>query len=551
MGFSGPTFRIPCDRGGFTNNPNIDNIDPVMMVSPTRNLNLNEGGRKPRGGTDKVNVLEVPAEPQINGVYDFTQQDGTQFIMLGTDDGKIYKDYTTAIKTGLTTGTSVYYNFEVMNDSVYVCNGSDRPQVWDGAAGTSSDLTNVPTDWSGGVGAWPKQILKHGRGNSERLWAILPNSNNIYASKLNDGSTEADFSDAEVEVIYIETGNEGGLTGMVELGEQLIVFTRTRAYIIDDTNASPTNWGYVRAPFTGGVPHHRLIVKTDNDVFCMMEDGIIFSFTTVQQAQDYKRSSITKEAFIDKWLRDNSSMSSIDEFHATYDPTLRAIKWFIKKTSSTFIDGALVYFVDRGPAEGWMIHDSASTVQPDFAGLDSFVLDVDVLASDAEIYSLSGYSCSSSALVKKATGEFKIYTGAYDGHVWELETVNKNDGDIGFYAGFRTPYIPTENPRVSKKFFRFWVITQPSGDFNLTAIPYIDNKQLSSKLLSLSGAGGTLDSFVLDTDILGGEDILEISSDIRDSGRRIAFEVFNAQINEDFFISQLMFDYKNLGSKPQ
>lgn len=525
MGFNGQTYRVSCGRGGYTANPNIDELDAFMMIDGSKNINIHENGRGPRGGTSHVDAAAMPSTPQINGIYDFTQTDGTQFVVRCTIDGKIYKDDTTTIKTGLTADSSVYYDFAMLNDSLYISNGSDRPQVWDGSAGSTTNIASVPVDWSGGSGNWPKQILIHGRGNSERAWAILSNDNNIYYSVLNDGISEADFGGAGSGQIYIDTGNEGGLTGIIELGEQLIVFTNKRAYFIDDTDASTANWGYIRAPFEGGVDNHRLLVKTDNDIYCMSDDGNVFSFTTVQAAQDYKRISISRPAYIDKWIRDNISTNSLNECHARFDPFRRVIKYFLKRKGGSQVDTCLPYFIDRGPKEGW---------GPPHDNLDN----------------PSGYSAASSAIVRD-NGVEKIYTGDYSGFLWELETSNNNDNGEAFYSGFKTPFIATEDIRSTKKFFRGWVLTQSSGGYNLQVIATIDTNSNAAKNISLAGAGGLLDFFVLDVDVLGGTEILDVAFDIRTAGKRISFEVFNSNADEDFFVSQLLFDYTILGARAQ
>ena len=88
MSYKGLTYRIPCDRGGFTYNPNVAAIEPFMMVDPSRNINMHKGGREPRGGTEHVNGAAVSGTPSINGLFDYTNAIGTQFLPLGTSDGK-------------------------------------------------------------------------------------------------------------------------------------------------------------------------------------------------------------------------------------------------------------------------------------------------------------------------------------------------------------------------------------------------------------------------------------------------------------------------------
>ena len=512
------TYQIPCNRGGLTADPNIDMIPPEMLLVPSRNLNIHENGWKSRGGTSIAFTGYGGA--QIMGQFDYHKADGTQFLVTTTTDGKIWKDDSTTIKTGLTVGK--YSVFVVMNDEVYIFNGADVPQVWNGVAAGTSDLADIPTDWTGS--SFPAWGVIHGRGNSERMWVggCAANPNNMYASELNDGVSEADFSDLVVKVIYIET--EGlGLSGCAEFGDRLFVFSELRTYIIDDTDTDTDNWGYQQAQFEGGVSHHRLIAKTQNDLVCFMEDGNIFSAISVQDYGDYKAVSITRPAFIDRWIRENVDITKIEQFHALYDPTLRCIKFFMVPRGFDEVKLALCYFVDRGPSEGWIPHDNQTND--------------------------SGYNASCSALVRVAVGEYKIYTGDYSGRAWKLETANKNDNGLGFYAGATTATMSFDNARQTKKYHRGWIVAQAQGSFNLFVSVRVDGQQKSLKTVSLSGVGGIWGTGLWGTMVWGGNELIEKSFSVGSVGKRIQYEVYNANPDEPFFISQIQQDFTNLGSR--
>jgi hypothetical protein len=325
------TYQNPANIGGLNHNPNIDLIPPEAMVYPSRNINIHEDGRGPRGGTSKINAVAGYGSAQVTGGFDFRLNNGNQFQVVTTADGKIWKDDSNTIKTGLTINR--FSSFSVMNNELYIANGADVPQVWDGVAASTSDLTLTPTDWSGSD--FPQQLIVHGKGNSERMWAVMAGTSKnktIYASALNDGTSEADFSDANVLTFYVETGDGDGLTGGVEFGDRLVVFGKRRSYVIDDTDTNTDNWGYQQAQWDGGAATWRLIVKTDNDILCMMEDGNIYSISSVQDYGDYRRASLTRPAHIDKWINDYVDLSAIADFHVVHDEELRAVKWFMTRS---------------------------------------------------------------------------------------------------------------------------------------------------------------------------------------------------------------------------
>ena len=138
MSYNGQTFRIPCDIGGVNANENIDRIPPEAMIENSKNIRLDRGVRETRLGTAKVNTTAISGTPEIVGGFDYILQSGTAFQVKATDDGKIYKNSTTTITTGLTIDKIA--DFELFTDQLYVCNGANIPQMWDGAAASTVNL---------------------------------------------------------------------------------------------------------------------------------------------------------------------------------------------------------------------------------------------------------------------------------------------------------------------------------------------------------------------------------------------------------------------------
>lgn len=640
------TFEIPFNLGGLNHSSNIDKIPAEAMVHPSRNLNLHEDGRGSRGGTSKFQ--EGYGGAQIMGQYDFILQDGTQFLVVATTDGKIWQNKTTTIKTGLTAGKKT--RFEVLNNKLYMFNGADVTQVWDGLSGSTTDmgaggetaptactgalagagagnvddgthsykitfvnahgeteggttsnvvtvadkstdgkvaLTSIPTgpagvtsrkiyrtvagdagnhklvdtiadntttaytdntadgslgadvptsntaallpsDWTGTN--FPAWAVKHGRGLSERLWVggCEDNPNTIYASKLNDGVTEADFSDAEVKFTYVETGNDGGLNGAVEFGDRLIMFSSRRMFLYEDSDTNTDNWGYSKAQFEYGVASFDLIVETPNDLIGMMEDGTIYSVTTVQSYGDYKAASLTRPAYIDRWIREYIDLTKIAQFHAIYDPKMRAIKFFMVYKGQTQITMALLYFIDRGPMDGWIPHDNQSYV--------------------------SGYTASASCLYKASAGNFKILTGDYSGNVWELETANKNDDSNGFYAGTTLTRLTFNNARSTKKYIRAFLLCHARGDHDISINIWTYNGAVSTlagnTTINLDAGQAVWGSVNWGAFTWGSADeIIDKVFGIGRVAKRIQFEFYNSNADEKFFLSTLQIDFKTKGSR--
>lgn len=613
MRYIGQTFQIPCDRGGlnFSNNKTL--MTPVSMVVGSKNLNL-KGERKKRGGTARVNGTVITDAPQLMGIFDFLKPAGSQYIVFATDDGKLWKNTTNTIKTGLTIDKQV--QMEQFGSKVYFCNGADVPTVWNGSDASTTDLTvgvaaqgtitmagvavadetfviddqtftwkssrsgegevtigasaaaavinivdaitadlttvtavdgagdtvvvtaasegvagnsivftevstnmtvngsgtlgtttsgvndQVPADWTGGN--YPSQMIKHGRGNSERLWAIgcLSTPYTIYASANGDGSN---FGDVGVKTFNIDTGDGYGIVGAKEFSDKLFCFGRRKTYIIDDADTNTSNWGYDSAPWEGGAAHHRVIVKTPNDLICMAEDGEIYSVMAAMEYGDYKKASLTRATYMHDWIKDNLRLSYLSLFHTIYDPVLRAIKFFVVRTGQTTVDTALVYFIDRPPEEAWIIHDNLN-----FA---------------------SGYNASCAGLIRVGAGDYQIYTGDYSGFIWKLEQSAKNDNDQAFWAGFKTPPLGLNEERGSERYDRGWLTIEPQG----------------TEILSIDWwTSGTARASTTITAVSGER---RYSFRLGAIGENIELQIYNNTKNTDFCINEIQLDFMPLGSR--
>ena len=509
MGFAGATYQIPCDRGGFTFNKNLDLVEPFMFVMPSRNINLHQNGRGKRGGTTKVNSTAVSGGPQILGLFDF-QLAASSFQMFAATDGKIYKNTTSAIKTGMSTTNK--YNFSVFDQEVYICDGANTPQTWDGAAANTSDITTPAADWST---TQPIQMVAHGRNASRRMWAIAGSA--VYYSKLNDGK---DWTHSSAGKITIDTEDAYGLVGMIEFGNRLVVFGRKKTWIIVDDDTSTANWGYEAAQWSGGAAHWRGLIKLENDILVLADDAQLYSITGAQEYGDYRVASLTRPSYIDNYIRENISLSDIDDFHAVYDRTLRAVKIFVVRSGQTTIDTALVFFIDRGAKEGWTVHDNQD--------------------------SSSGYSASASAEVRTGAGQYVIYTGDYSGFLWKLEQSTRSDDSAAYYGGFKTVNLNLENSRLRKHFRQLRCVMEAVGNYDLQISVWVDGEVQSGLTINMGSSGAVLGSFVLGTDVLGGVEFIDGRVDLNFVGKRIQFEFYNSGANQDFFISHILLDFQKV-----
>jgi|TARA_Y100000310_G_scaffold269935_1_gene283487 hypothetical protein len=529
MGYQGGTIEIDLNIGGFNNNPNLDSLPPSVMTDLSTNITLQDGGRRKRGGTAQVNSSAISGTPQIMSMHDYILTTGTQFLMLAGNDGKVYKNFTDTIKTGLS--ATNYYDMASMNDLLVFTDGASTLQTWDGAAGSSSDVSTLAPDWATDS-LFPQQLVIHGRGLSQRMWTWTTN-NKIFGSAIFDaddwGATNGFISDTK----QVFASREGGsLTGMYEFGDSLFITTNRNTYILQDSDSDIATWGFTLAQFNAGAAHWRVMARTPNDMLIMMDDGEIYSLVTVNAKGDYKASSITEPAFIDRWIRDNIDLTQINEFHMCYDPKIRAVLVFMVKSGSTQVDVCLPYFIDRPVDQAW----GAPFENPD---------------------SNCGYDASVSSVVRVAAGDYRVRTGDNStGFVWDLNQTTFGDNGNAYTAKV---VLPTSGygDNVNLKMFKRIVFTgfSTSGDDsdNLLLAWDADGAVQPSQSVTFSGLGPKVDeaTSIVDETICAGSNFhIEAILDLGQPARRIGPHFSNSTVGDDFYVTSVQVDAKPLGRRP-
>jgi hypothetical protein len=487
------------------------------MIEP-KNINHHKGGREPRGGAEVVYASPVSTSAILGG-YQFVLESGTVKNVVGRTDGSIDHSNTTVLKSGL--GTGKYFHFETFYNKLYVCNGYNIPQTWNGAAATTSDLANVPTSWTGTN--YPKAMISHGVRAEKRLWAYgvasLPNY--LFASK----SGTDDFSDANVITVKLLCQE---ITGLIEFGGRLIAFSKDRTFIIDDTSLDTAQWGYQSAAWEGGAAHQRLIIKTPTDIMVMSETAEMFSISASQQYGDYQIASLTRPSYLHKWVETNIDLTKIAQFHGCYDSELRCIKIHAVGIGKTYPDIAMVYFVDMGAQQGWTKHEYM----------------VNIL---------------SSWLVRVSASDWKIYTGGSAGKIFSLESSTLRDDGTIYRTEWSTPPMAFENPRSKKRYDRAWLVIKPVSTETMAMDIIIDDRNLSGNYTVVDEYGDILgdenNNMVVSETVIpwtvtmtGYSNILQnFGDDIGCTGTRIQALIYNT-LGENFFISSLIFDLEEKGA---
>lgn len=516
MAYSGQTLRSPFLQTGLRDDRSQELLPVTSLVLPSKNINFHENGLSKRGGTS--HFLNSPLSGgKVQGGFDFRLYNGSSFKLFAAG-GKIYNgNGSNILKTGHSqTNPISFAQIGVLSGQntlqrVFWADGQIAPQYWDGSAGSSTAVTTA-TSWSGSSGM-PFQLINHARNANIRLWAITKDS--VWASKLGDPT---DFADADVIQIPIYT--EGGLVGGIDLGGQLFVYSKTKTYLIDDTDSNSQNWGYHESLWEGGAAHWRLICKANNNLFIMADDSTLYSLQGIIATGSYSASPIARPAYIDKFIRDNITLSNIENFNCTYDRKLRCVKFFMQEGGSNN-NIAVCYYVDRAPTDAWIIHDNEN--------FDS------------------GYKATCSFEVRNGPGDWQVWTGDPSGNIWKLEQPTRDDNGNSYPVRIKTIRQDLGAPRSWKHFKGLVFRGSAPGAVDFTMQTYLDGIRQTQSTFTISGSGAEFDVAKFDVDTFASDSLVPETIDVGYYGRDVQFEFENDNAGQDFFLSELIYLYSPRG----
>ncbi len=514
--FKHQTYRLAFSEGGFNGNDNYDLIEETSFVSPSRNISLHNGLREKRPGTSKDNAVAITASPKCLGIGQWIPSNsGTMQTISAHSDGKIWKDQATAIKAGM----SQTNRFDILQAGTImtICDGVTIPQVYDGT--NIADVTEPAADWS--ASHYPKFMVVHSRGASQRLVAF--GAPGFESSWYMSGSGVANYQKFVTGVLKF-TGDFGDLNGAVaaiDFNQDLFIFGKKRALILNDSDTNTANWGWVRAPWEGGAAHQKLVIKVDNDVYVMTDDGDIYTVRTAAQTNDYKRASMTRPAFIHRYIQNNVDLSKIAEFHVSYEPKIRALLWWVVRTGQTLPDTALAFYLDRPVEQAWSIWD----------GTDN---------------AASGIRATASATLRNTDGSSSIHTGDNSGFIWKIDPSIFTDDSMGYTQVLRTPWLAFKNPRNTKRYIRAELVYVVSGAYPVNVRWFVDDAEQGNILTSVGGVGNVF-PLTFGTSTFGASALNQTAVDLGQIGRRIMFEISNSEASQNLRCASLLVDFEDRG----
>lgn len=462
------------------------------------------GARKKRLGTARYNSSAISGAPTVTALGDFwrfgTSLTPTQKFVAaaGTD---IYKD----------DGDGVW-------DSLSASWGSNSANVYttiaQGYAVLTNDLNEAPQKWDQTtLSALTSSTIKFAACSYHlrRLWAIgestavTGNANPSRATYTAAGDI-TDFSGGDTGTFVLDEDDGDRIMGVSQSFRGRLYFFKGpnigSVHEIDGLTPST----FTRKKITQGVPcvSHGSIITTPNDIFWASR----FGFHSLEATDKF---GDTQEAFISapiQSLFNSLNHSRLAQMRGFYHPTRNVVGWFCADGGQSQNNVCFTY---------------------------NFLLD------RWAVWKFTGFNGASVMVGRDPTNTVgRIYVGGYDGFVRKGDQATLSDDNGSAYtAKIKTPvYVRFGDDTTElheKQYYSITTIISPKGNYNATLSVDIGRETTQTANVSMGG-GAALDSFTLDTDVLGGATYDYVESPVIGRGRSIQMTWEQGGVNQDMEI---------------
>ena len=332
--------------------------------------------------TARYNTTTLGAAVAISGGAQFRHSNGTDYMICGTDDGRLVQlnsDGTTAnLETGLTTGTQWF--FAIYNNKVICCNRANAPRKWSG--GAVALLGGSPPSTGGPVVVHSNRVFMFdGTALSTVYWCAL-NSEEDWTTASNAGN------------LQIDPNNSQNLTAMVSAtAGELVMAKPGTFYRLQGTAPSTyTIPNVLPALAASGCIAPSGMAYAMMDVWAMASFGV-HTLRTVQAFGDLREDFASEpiRPYFDLNTGYTISLQNLASAVALYDKQGAKMLFAVDTDSDNKNDLLMIYdlstkgwslWPSQSIASMWIVRSATTGHEEIFAGgYDGFVRRLEVAAS--------------------------------------------------------------------------------------------------------------------------------------------------------------------------
>jgi len=483
-------------NGGFSSDrgsdvqaaPRSGDVIPVPFLIDAENVIYSlDGGPGRAPGTSRLNSTVLEAGSVIKGLFDFwlTGAAGspTQYRIahVGT---KIKRDSADGTFIDLFTGleSGKVPDYSVLEDLLVMSSDSttDVPKSWDGT--TAQSLAGSPPNFA------------FSEVHVNRLWAAgdaTQPSRLYYSTSLN----AADWTGKGSGYIDISPDDGDSITGIASHKGNLFVFKGPyKGSIHFITGTSPADFSREDYAKGVGAVGHNTIFRFLDDIGFMWSDGSIRSLKATDATGDYTQGALSFD--IQTWIRKNVNFTRAKHFWAVNNDEYNHVLFSIAIGGSTNNNYTLMMDYRFQPVR-W-------AMWPAFKS-----------------------GCLASVIDASDRNRRIVMAGGTDGYVrkYNRETTTI-DGLTAIDYKITTPFFNYGSPVKSKTITTASISTIKNDESAVTFGWVRDENPGQTQTITKRGYT-TLGSFVLGTDVLASESILDLFTDLTEGGqfRSIQYQI--------------------------
>ena len=521
MAYTGKIAELPVGSDGLTGTKNLALVKPTQLLK-SHGTTYENGTIQKEGGAAKYNTTAISGAPAVMAGWDWWPSTSTQHMIVVGSNGRILRDtgagtFATRLASGLTVSGTIPVFVEggkevaANNPKLFCFTGKNGVRVLSATGATMTVLASGPSDWA--ATNQPTFGLIH----ESRLWGG-GNANNAHRLYYSTTANHESFNATGSGSVVVYPGEGEALTGAVSFKGYIICWKKPRGvYAVDTTDPAVANWKVKRITSAVGMLSPRAFTVTDNDVVFVDNVASLQALSAVQEFGALANRSLSQIALMDPFVRDNIALGKISVIQGIYYAAKREAHFAMPGLGTTQNTVRLVVDFNRLdlPRFRWSERDTPISMW----------------------------------LRKDANAVQRPMMGDDVGFVWSLDQTAKDKAGAGYTSEFQTPHIDLSHldPKLGtmRKTGDFLeLVVEPKGNWNLSVDVYWDSSLKETVYFNMGQTGGSLGSFTLDTDVLGGESILNKKRRITGSGRRISLTARNSGADEDYSVAKYFLHFR-------